>query len=64
MVEVDGDFLADALGLHRYAVEHIGDAHSALGVGDDYELGILLEFLQYHIEPLIVGLIEGGVDLV
>jgi len=64
MVEVDGDFLAYALRLHRYAVEHIGRRHRALRVRHDYELRILLEFLQYHIEPLVVCLIEGRVNFV
>ena len=33
-------------------------------MGDDYELGVLLEFLEQHIEPLVVGLVECGVNLV
>ena len=41
MVEVDGDFLADALCLHRYAVKHIGRGHSPLGVRDDYDAQLL-----------------------
>ena len=64
MVEVDGYSLADALRLHRNAIKHIRNAHRALGVRDDDELGFLLELPDDGVKSLVVGLIECGVNFV
>ena len=64
MFELYADLFADALRLHRDAVEHVRDAHRALGVRDDDKLRIGLELLHDQVETLVVGLVQGGVHFV
>lgn len=64
MVEVDGYSLGDTLRLHRNAIKHIRNAHRALGVRDDDELGFLLELPDDSVEAFVVGLIKGSVNFV
>ena len=45
-LEFHGDQTGDALLLHRNSVERLGGFHSALGVGDHDELGMLGHFFQ------------------
>jgi hypothetical protein len=59
-----GDALADPLLLHRHAVQHVGDLHRALVVGDDDELAHVQELLDDQAEALVVRLVQGRVDLV
>src|SRR5688572_22441688 len=64
LVELDGHPLADALLLHRDAVELVGDRHRALGVRDHDELALLEELLHDQVEAAVVGLVQRRVDLV
>ena len=50
--------------LHGHAVEQIGALHGAAVVGDHDELGVLGHGLDEIGEPLDVGVVERGVDLV
>ena len=64
MVELYGDALGYAGLLHGYAVKNIGNGHSALGVGNDNELAIGKELLNQGVETVVVGFVQGGIDLV
>ncbi len=60
-IEPDAYLLADALRLHRYSVEHLGDAHRPFAVRNHDELRVLLELLDYQMKPLVVGLVERSI---
>jgi len=50
-VERNAYFLADAFLLHSYSKKNIGNAHRAFGMGDNYKLRILFEFLHNQGKP-------------
>ena len=55
---------ADALFLHRHAIQHVGDLHRPFAVGDDDELAGVQEFLNDQIEPLVVGFVQSRIHFV
>ncbi len=64
LLELHRDLLRDAAFLHRDAVDHVARLHRALVVGDHDEVAAVQERLEHVAEPLDVGLVECGIDLV
>ena len=63
-VDLLGDDLRRAAGLHGDAVEAVGGLHGALLVADDDELGLVAELGHQAEEAVEVDVVEGGLDLV
>jgi len=63
-LESDRDLPRNSALLHGNAIDHIGDGHRFLAVGNDDELGVVQELVEDGDKASDIGFVERGIDLI